>query len=102
LITLRGSAIKVKSLLTSATQLSDDFRFYLEQGVGTVIGGNSFELCAITIGAVDFVQAARRIAGPPYYGGSRENIVRQRSWSGGIEEAGARLGFQANDHNFSH
>jgi len=77
----------------SSTNLTTDFRFDLEHGVGTMLGGDHQELLAIRVTALYFVKTTRRVARPADNGSSRENIVHKRSGLGAVKQAGARLGF---------
>ena len=62
-------------------------------------GSDRLEFLAVTVGAVYFVKTARRVASPSDNGSACKNIVHERSGLGAVEQAGARLGFQANDHS---
>jgi hypothetical protein len=84
--------------MTSSATLTADFSFNLNQRVGTMPGSHRPELLAVTVGAVYFVKTARWIAGAPDNGRACENIVHERSGSGAVEQAGAGIGFHANNH----
>jgi hypothetical protein len=69
------------------------FRFDLQQGVGTILGGDPHELLTVGVAAVYFVKTSRRIARPADDWRTRENIVHERSGLGAVKQAGARLSF---------
>jgi hypothetical protein len=77
----------------SSASLTTDFRFDLEHGVWTMLGGDHHELLAVRVTALFFVKTTRRVPRPADNGSARENIVHERSGLGAVKQAGARLGF---------
>ena len=64
-----------------------------------MLGGDPHELLTVRVAAVYFVKTTRwRVAGPADNGSTGENIVYERSRSGAVKQAGARLSFQTNSH----
>jgi hypothetical protein len=83
----------------SSASLAADFRFDLEQSIGTIFGSDLDKLLAVHVAAVYFVKSTRRVAAPADNRGSGENIVQERSGFGAVKYASARLWFQTNKHS---
>ena len=61
--------------------------------------GDPFELLAVRIAAVEFVEASRWISRPSDDGSARERVVHEGARWGAIQQAGSALSLQTYNHD---